>query len=155
MERTKRSRASRRALGATIAALAVIGVMAGPASAATEIGGQLFSTGGTVDVTVRPATAGFTSELFLQDENGNRTPIALNTQVGFQKTLGPFPAGQELIFGIRVLNTGDVFLMGPASRNPDKEFHAAVTDVPGVERTFDVGFEDLSGGGDRDYDDNV
>src|SRR3954451_7240614 len=118
MEPTKRSRASRRALGATIAALAAIGVIAGPASAATEIGGQLFSTGGTVDVTVRPATAGFTSELFLQDSNGQRTHIALKNKQGFQKTLGPFAAGQELIFGIRVLDTGNVFLMGPASRNP-------------------------------------
>ena len=43
--------------------------------------------------------------------------------------------------------------MGPASRNPDGIAHADVTETGA--RTFLVGFEDVFGGGDRDYDDNV
>ncbi len=68
-------------------------------------------------------------------------------------TVGPFPAGRELVFGITILNDGPTFFMGPASRNPDGIAHADVTET-GV-RTFLVGFEDVFGGGDRDYDDNV
>jgi len=155
MHRLRSHRASRRALGLTIAALSALGVVAGTASASTGLGGQLFSTGGTVEVTVLPAAAGFTSSLFLRNPDGTDGPvIATNRQVGTHVTLGPFPAGQELVFGIHV-EDGHTYLMGPASRNPDNVVHANVTEVVSVERTFDVGFEDLFGGGDRDYNDNV
>jgi Bacterial Ig domain len=127
---------------------------AGTASAQTGIGGQLFATGGTVELDVRPAAAAFVTELFLQNEDGTRGPtLALNTETGRHVVLGPFPAGRELVFGIFVRNTGQTFLMGPGSRNPDGIPHAAVTQV--AERVFDVGFEDFLGGGDRDYNDNV
>ena len=57
------------------------------------------------------------------------------------------------MFGIHVLNTGDDFRMGPASRNADNQFHDQVeTFEAGRAR---VGFEDLFGGGDRDYNDNM
>ena len=42
--------------------------------------------------------------------------------------------------------------MGPASRNPDGMLHAGVDDIGGG--LFVVGFEDILGGGDLDYDDN-
>jgi hypothetical protein len=132
---------------------AVALVLAAPAEAQRMIGGQLLATGGTVDVVVQPATAAFTSQLFLLHRDGTtRENIALNTEVGKHVTVGPFPAGQELVFGITVLD-GPTFLMGPASRNPDGIAHAEVTET-GV-RTFLVGFEDASGGGDRDYDDTL
>ena len=117
------------------------------------IGGQLFATGGTVDIVVQSGTAGFTSQLFLLRPDGTRNNIALNTEVGKHVTVGPFPAGRELVFGITVLNGGPTFFMGPASRNPDGIAHANVRET-GV-RTFLAGFEDQVGGGDRDYDDNV
>jgi ribosomal protein S30 len=136
------------AIGAALA----LGVLAAPASAAT-IGGQLFATGGPVRVTVLSASAGFTSQLFLRNPDGSRTPIAYNTEAGRTVELGTFPAGQELVFGIHVLNSGYDFLMGPGNRNPDGLAHAAVTEVG--TRTFDVGFEDFINGGDRDYNDNM
>jgi hypothetical protein len=117
------------------------------------LGGQLFATGGTVDIVVQPGTAAFTSRLFLLGPDGTPNNIALNTGVGKHVTVGPFPAGKELVFGITVLNGGPTYFMGPASRNPDGIAHAEVTET-GV-RTFLVGFEDHFGGGDRDYDDNV
>jgi hypothetical protein len=113
----------------------------------------LFATGGTVDIVVQPGTAVFTSRLFLLGPDGAPNNIALNTEVGKQVTIGPFPAGRELVFRITVLNGGPTFFMGPASRNPDGIAHADVTET-GV-RTFLVGFEDQFDGGDRDYDDNV
>jgi hypothetical protein len=138
-----------------VALITVAGALvpAAPAEAQVVLGGQLVATGGTVDIVVRPRTALFTSQLFLLRPDGTRRNVALNTEVGKRVTLGPFPAGRELVFGITVLNRGQTFFMGPASRNPDGVAHAEVTET-GV-RTFLVGFEDLFGGGDRDYDDNV
>jgi len=136
-----------------LVAVAAALVLAAPAEAQGVIGGQLLATGGTVDIVVQPATAVFTSQLFLLRPDGTRENISLNTEVGRQVTVGPFPAGQELVFGITVLNAGPTFFIGPASRNPDRVAHAEVTET-GV-RTFLVGFEDVFGGGDRDYDDNI
>ena len=137
---------------ALIAAAAAL-VLAAPAEAQGVLGGKLFATGGTVDIVVQPATAGFTSRLFLLHPGGTRENISLNTEVGKHVTVGPFAAGQELVFGITMLNAGPTFFLGPASRNPDGIAHAEVTET-GV-RTFLVGFEDVFDGGDRDYDDNV
>jgi hypothetical protein len=135
------------------ALIAVALVVAAPAKAEAVIGGQLFATGGTVDIVLQPPTATFTTRLFVLHPDGTRNNIALNTEVGKHVTVGPFPAGRELVFGITFLNGGPTFFMGPASRNPDGIAHAEVTET-GV-RTFLVGFEDVFGGGDRDYDDNV
>jgi len=140
-------------LRAALIAVAGALVLAAPAQAQAVIGGQLFATGGTVDIVVQPGTAGYTSQLFIVRPDGTRNNLALNTEVAKHVTVGPFAAGKELVFGITVLNGGDTFLMGPASRNPDGIAHAEVTQT-GV-RTFLVGFEDLYGGGDLDYDDNV
>jgi hypothetical protein len=134
-------------------AVAAALVLAAPAEAQGVIGGRLLATGGTVDIVVQPATGVWTTRLFLLHPDGTRENIALNTQVGKHVTIGPFPAGQELVFGITGLTAGPTFLIGPASRNPDGIAHAAVTETG--ERTFLVGFEDILGGGDRDYDDNV
>ncbi len=123
-----------------------------PAEAAPELGGQLFSSGSPVEVQVLPASAGFTSELWLF-EPGPARRLATNRDVGLVVPIGTFPAGVELVFGIKVLNTGDTFKMGPGDRNPDGIPHATVDFLePGRAQ---VGFEDLFGGGDRDYNDNI
>jgi uncharacterized protein DUF4114 len=142
----------RRVHAALIAAAAAL-VLAAPAEAQGVIGGKLYATGGTVDIVVQPSTAVFTTQLFLLRPDGTRENVALNTEVGKQVTVGPFAAGQELVFGITMLNDGPTFVMGPARRNPDGIAHAAVTET-GL-RIFLVGFEDVFDGGDRDYDDNV
>lgn len=135
-----------------LALLAVVLLPANHVTAAPIIGAQLFATGGDIVVEVQPATAGFVSELWLYSP-GPAQFIALNTDVGLSVNIGSFPAGSELIFGIYVRNTGFTYQMGPGSRNPDGIPHAAVDIVnPGDAL---VGFEDLFGGGDLDYDDNV
>lgn len=123
-----------------------------PASAAPVIGGQLYSTGVPVRVTVLPASAGYTSELWLF-EPGPARRLATNRDVGNVVDLEPIPAGTEMVFGTKVLNTGDEFRMGPGSRNGDGLAHAVV-DFQAEGHAL-VGFEDLFGGGDRDYNDNV
>lgn len=120
-------------------------------ASAVVLGGQLFSTGGDVTVEVLPASAGYTSELHLFSPAYGF--IALNNNVGYTTNIGSFPIGDELIFGIYVQNTGDTFYMGPGSRNPDGIEHAALDFLGGG--VANVGFEDLFGGGDHDYDDNV
>ncbi len=117
------------------------------------IGGQLFSAGGEVQVEVAPAGfALYTSELWLF-EPGPPQFIATNRDAGLVVNLGPFDPGVELVFGIVVRETGWTFKMGPGERNPDGIPHAAVEFI--AEGEAIVGFEDLYGGGDRDYDDVV
>ena len=60
--------------------------------------------------------------------------------------------GDELNFGIHVLNTGHDFLVGPGERNVDGLDHAYVRSG---RTSVIVGFEDLLGGGDRDYNDTI
>ncbi len=116
------------------------------------LGGQLFATGQPVEVEVLPASAGYTSELWLF-EPGPARRLATNRDVGTVVSLGTFPAGVELIFGITVLNTGNTFKMGPGDRNPDGIPHATVQFLE--QGKANVAFEDLLGGGDRDYNDNM
>lgn len=127
-------------------------------SAAPIIGGQLFWTGGDVTVTVEQATAGYTSNLMLFSADPD-LPVATNKEVGKVVTISSadialkHQVGDELVFGIFVQDTLDTFLMGAGIRNGDFLQHATVNDLGGG--LFRVGFEDLFGGGDLDYDDNV
>jgi hypothetical protein len=68
--------------------------------------------------------------------------------------LGIFGAGDELEFWIYVDNTGLSFFSGDGSRNPDGLAHAlAITSLVDDLFVTTVGFEDLLGGGDLDYND--
>lgn len=145
-------------------ALMAAGMLAcvGAASAAPVLGEQLFWNGGDVTITVRASTAGFLSELRLY-EGASSTFIAYNAPngnpAGTTVTLSAatldvnLDIGDELVFGIYVTNTGNTFKLGPAGRNADNLIHGAIDNLGGG--VFRVGFEDILGGGDRDYDDNV
>jgi hypothetical protein len=80
------------------------------------------------------------------------------TAVGAALSLGTFNAGDVLRFRMDVLSTGQEYFTGPASGNPDNVIHvahgtwAADTDVP-VNGIL-LGWEDVFGGGDFDYNDN-
>jgi hypothetical protein len=119
-----------------------------------SLGGRLFSTGKDIAVSVLPNTASFTSTLlYLVPELNLAGVVATNHDIGTVKNIGSFDAGVELIFGILVHNTGNFFVTGPGSRNLDGVSHAMVNfSAPGLAK---VGFEDLFGGGDRNYNDNV
>lgn len=104
-----------------------------------------------VKVTIQPFEAAFTDEIWLF--NGGRTQfIGTNREVGKVVNLGEFNAGDELVFGIRVRETGQTFRMGPGYRNPDRYAHDKVLCLgDGVK----VSFEDNLGLGDHDFDDAV
>ena len=128
------------------------------ANAAPILGAELLYTGGDVTVESLPVSSGYVSELGLYDPTFTRVLYIMNDEpVGVTVTFDPadygYVAGDNLIFGIRVLSDSDrEYFMGPASRNPDGVLHAGVDSLPaGI---FVVGFEDLFGGGDLDYDDN-
>jgi hypothetical protein len=116
------------------------------------IGGRIFSNGGEVEVEILPASAGYTSELHFVSPGPERL-IGTNRDGGTIARLGAFPSGTELIFDIVVRETTDTFMIGPASRNPDGVGHADVTCFG--EGTAKIGFEDVMGGGDRNYADLI
>jgi hypothetical protein len=132
-------------------------------------GGQLFSTGGDITITVLANTAAFTNNLNLYlffPSTSSPLFIAQNHNLGATVNLtGSFlssqgiEAGDELVFGIFVVNTGNTFFMGPSSRNPDGLIHNRLNVVsPGSPFVADVGFEDLFGPppfSDRNFNDTV
>ena len=157
-------------LGGAASILALTLLFANPAAAEPILGDMLFYTGGTITVEVLEPTAAYTNDLYLFPfvfnpaltfVNSALTSVpgppdfGTNHDVGRTTTFDPslfgFLPGQELMFGIFVRNTGNVYLMGAAGRNLDKQLHAAVNSIGGG--AYIVGFEDLFGGGDRDYDD--
>ena len=118
----------------------------------TLIGGNLLAEddGEDVIVTCVAKGGGYTHELYLDNTN---TFICDSADVGTQVNLGTFPAGTELIFRLDVLSSGYSYYTGAAERNPDDEIHVRIDSTESGAYRF--GFEDLYGGGDRDYDDCV
>jgi hypothetical protein len=108
---------------------------------------------GDVIATFKGSDAGFDNLLLLASPTNN-LGVSFNgpvTPIGTTLDLGFFNAGTELIFDLNNQN-GGIFFTGPASRNPDNIAHAIVDFQFGPGQTF-VGFEDISGGGDRDFND--
>ena len=134
---------------------------AGLVSPVTPTAAELVTTGGEVVIYFAGQTAGYDSVLNLIEPAGFAgNPFFHNhqTAVGTALSLGTYAAGTVLRFRMDVLNTGDKFFTGPGAGNPDGLVHVghanwaadAVIPVAGLW----VGFEDLLGGGDGDYDDN-
>lgn len=138
-------------LGCAVGAVA----FAPSASAVPILGGHVIvASDGNVVAKFLGHTAGFTNLLYLSSP-ATYPALIFNNQtatVGDTVDLGFFTSGTELIFKIHVVDTGDDFYTGPASRNPDTLAHAVVDDAYSLTETY-VGFEDLFGGGDGDYDD--
>ncbi|MDQ3003750.1 MAG: PEP-CTERM sorting domain-containing protein [Fibrobacterota bacterium] len=124
--------------------------------AAVIYGGYItVQNNGEVIATYRGHSAGYTNELYLSLPTNSMGVIFNNhtTPVGTSANLGTHAAGTELKFSILVLNTGETFFSGPAARNPDGLVHVKTNDATAFAPDLWVGFEDLLGGGDLDYDD--
>ncbi|MDH3634256.1 MAG: DUF4114 domain-containing protein [Gammaproteobacteria bacterium] len=127
------------------------------AMAITGFGGQIFGTGGNVVVDILPASSGYTNDInlyFAYPDLSIATFIGIDNNLA-SVDLGSFALGTELVFGI-VNDPGDIFVMGDASRNPDNLIHANVFNTvtgAGFVESWIVGFEDLLGGGDNDFND--
>ena len=114
---------------------------------------------GAVWITFLGSDAGYFNVLYLDDgdpSTGDRLLFNRNTPLGTTFVLGNFEAGTILTFRLHVRNTGDDFFTGDASTNPDGIAHARATTVYDANLDLPVttvGFEDLAGGGDRDFND--
>lgn len=111
------------------------------------------ATAGDVILTFLFKEAAFSNDLFLEGNNSvilnNQTAVPNITQVN----LGSFAANTLLTFKMTVNNTGFSFFTGDSSLNPDGFKHALFDNEAG--KPLIVGFEDIYGGGDRDYNDLV
>jgi hypothetical protein len=165
----------------TVCVAAVLSVLPRSVEAAPIIGTQLIASGGSITAYFLGHTAAYTNELYLFSADDLSTPLPVTLQTGTlgaglifvnQTTaplssvdLGWFAPGTELVFGIYVRDTQRTYYLGSGARNPDGVAHGAVNSDPLPEFTAHgvtvpagtilVGFEDLFGGGDLDYDDLV
>ena len=121
-------------------------------------GGKLFYSGG--DVTVDVLHSDTIYDEVLQLRAGDIVlDLGAASQVGASITLTQeqladlgIKLGDELDLGLHVRTTGYSYMMGPGDRNADGFDHAYVR--PGRDNVY-VMFEDLYGGGDRDYNDVI
>ena len=139
----------RSAIGAALLALASVLT----AHAVPILGGQIYSNGGDVTVTFLGSDAGYDNLLYLSINPSGLIFEGHATPVNTVADLGMISAGTELIF---LLNNqqGNVWSTGPGSRNSDGLGHALVDSNYGPNFVW-VGFEDLPGGGDKDYNDLI
>jgi hypothetical protein len=130
-------------------------VAAPPAHAQTD---QLFASGATVNVQFVGSFAGMVNKLFWCSAVGSCSQLLFDPTVNSPGDVATvshtFTSGQEVLFG---LSTGDGnwWYSGPASRNADNVGHFRTGPSSDPSFTIQGGFEDLSGGGDQDYDDIV
>lgn len=121
-------------------------------------GGQLYYTGGDITVDVIYNETAFDEILQLRSALGV-LDVVDGSQVGTQVTVTAeqlaglgIGVGDELQFGLHVLDTNRDYYLGPGERNADGLDHAYVRFL---RKYVYVGFEDLLNGGDRDFDDTV
>lgn len=132
------------------------------ASAITGLGGSITATGGDVSVSILPSDSGYNNliELFWAYTDANKN-LSVHNFIGIDNqlatvNLGSFAAGTELVFGIITPNA--TYVLGNGSRNYDGLAHGTVaaTATPvGFAESWLVSFEDLLGGGDKDYNDAI
>jgi uncharacterized protein DUF4114/PEP-CTERM motif-containing protein len=132
--------------------LLLMGLPAPKSAEATPatLGADLYSTGGNLQIEILPFSAGFTNELHLSVLGVDHF-IGTNRDVGTIFNLA-LPAGESLDFSIFVRNTGHTFHLASPG-NPDGIAHGSVEYYESA--IAEVGFEDLFGGGDRDFNDLV
>lgn len=145
-------------LGLLLAILLSHPVAAGPVLGEPILGGRmLVKNDGLVTAEFLGSDAGYFNSLYLLIPDAvdrfvfdKRTPLDQGTI-----PLGEFSAGTELIFRLDVRNTGLSFFTGEANRNIDGIAHALATTIIDDAGTYitTVGFEDLRGGGDLDFND--
>lgn len=126
--------------------------------------GRLLSPGQDVYVELERSDARFRSSLYLYDAQDLSKPITdslLSTDA--RKRRGGAQGGsigteREVVFGIQVDENLDnqadrVYFTGTASQNADQSVHAVIDSLSPT--SLRVSFEDMWGGGDRDFNDLV
>jgi len=130
---------------------------AGPLTDEFIVGGEMIvATDGEVDAIFLGSDASYFNTVYLQSDGGSDFVFDKFSEFGAIADLGWFTAGTVLTFRVGVSNTGDSFYTGAASLNADGIAHGqGITRLDAATGRYvtDVGFEDLRGGGDRDYND--
>ena len=126
-------------------------------------GNRLFATGTEIWLQFLGGFAGYDIDLVLFDlvgQSHSSLPVIFKNHPGPSDSdvyhASGFTPGDELIFGIFVQNTGYTYYIGPPENNPDDALHVRFFDTSDTSDgfyTIGVGFEDLYGGGDEDYQD--
>ncbi len=106
-----------------------------------------------ITVTFLGSDSGYDDELWIHSPISDHLFDAWSETPGATAILGPYEEGTELLFAAYVHNTGDTWYTGPASRNGDGVVHGATTYEGNC--SWIVGFEDLPGGGDLDFNDVI
>lgn len=148
-------------LGLALLAIPAVADTASNCAACDLSGVTLTASGEDVTVYFVGQTAGYDSYVSLSAPFMS-APLLYNhvNSPGDSVFVGTFSPGTVLTFQLTVYNPTDVppWFTGPGSLNADLLVHAGVKHWDGTgtipEGTF-VGFEDLVGGGDRDYDDHM
>ena len=150
---TIRAATKTRMIGVAIGlALAILGTA--PIRATPIPGGQIVvQQTGNVVATFQDSFAGYNNLLLLASPPNSLGAIfEVNvTSSGTTVNLGVFTAGTQLFFELNNQH-GGLFFTGGANRNPDNVTHAIVDYQYAPGQTL-VGFEDMFGGGDHDYND--
>lgn len=133
--------------------IGLLAALAAPAAYA-GLGDALSASGGNIVIRFEGSSASFDS---LISVNGGPDLFPNHTTaVGTTFDLGFFAAGTPLDIVLSVVTTGDEFRTGPGAGNPDGLAHAFVTyNLGGDPGRTGVGFEDIFGGGDLDFDDHL
>jgi hypothetical protein len=142
-------------------ALAVIPDYPNDGSEAPETAFYVAPFAGDVTAWFLFKSASFTSEIGLGINGAAPASYCLNNSIvapGASCLLGSVAAGDELRFYLNVLSTGNVFSTD-SSENSDGFNHAWHTPYAGgdfgVPPGLAIGFEDIEGGGDKDYNDHI
>jgi hypothetical protein len=140
-------------------AIAALGAFA-PTASQAAIGDDVYAGGGAISIRFEGSDAGYNSNLELWingvDVSGSIFPNHATIPGTVFNVPGSFNAGTLLDIQLHVANTGNVWHTGAGAGNADGIAHGNVVYnyLGDAGRTY-VGFEDLYGGGDRDYNDHM
>jgi hypothetical protein len=142
-----------------------ISAHAAPVSPGGTEGQQIFvNSTGTVTASYQGSGASFSNDLYLMldaagkpgnDSNPANDILLFNSHsssVGETRDLGVFAGGTALPLRMHVIDTGHDYFTGPASLNPDGEFHARAQNNWLPDTTL-VSFEDIFHSFDRNFND--
>lgn len=104
-----------------------------------------------VVVDIKASDSGYENQIFWSSDNFvTRHALGIDNHTA-TVSLGNFAPGTKIDFGI-VNGAGQFFRTGGAALNADRFAHTTATDISGGKR---IGFEDLYGGGDKDFNDAI
>lgn len=107
---------------------------------------------GRVVIDIEASDSGYANKIFYSTDNfKTRQYVGIDNETG-TVDLGTFKAGTKIQFGIDN-GQGDFFTTGGKKANVDKFDHTQISKL--ADGGVRVGFEDLRGGGDRDFNDAI